>query len=83
VTSAQQELSDSVLPTVKRVRDCTSLPIAVGFGISRPAQVQAIWNICDGAVVGGAIVSEMKKVKHSNELPSKIGEFCRWLTGRT
>jgi tryptophan synthase alpha chain len=82
VTGTQQELSDSVLPTVKRVRECTSLPIAVGFGISRPEQVQAIWNICDGAVVGSAIVSAMENVKAPADLPSRIGEFCRWLTGR-
>jgi tryptophan synthase alpha chain len=80
VTGTQQEISDSVLPTVQRVRQCTSLPVAVGFGISRPEQVQAIWKICDGAVVGSAIVSAMEKVNNRADLPSKIGEFCRWLT---
>ncbi len=82
VTGTQQELSNSVLPTVQRVREYTRLPIAVGFGISRPEQVQAIWNVCDGAVVGSAIVSAMENVKDPRELPSKIGEFCRHLTSR-
>jgi tryptophan synthase alpha chain len=81
VTGVQQELSGSILPTVDRVRKFTRLPVAVGFGISRPEQVQAIWKIADGAVVGSAIVSEMEKIRDPLELPSRIGDFCRHLTG--
>jgi tryptophan synthase alpha chain len=81
VTGAQQQLSDTVLPTIQRVRKYTSLPIAVGFGISNPEQVRATWEIADGAVVGSAIVAEMEKASDPRTIPSKIGEFCRWLTG--
>jgi tryptophan synthase alpha chain len=83
VTGAQQDLSGSVSRTVVRVRKCTSLPVAVGFGISRPEHVRAIWEIADGAVVGSAIVSEMEKVKNPHDLPRQIAHFCLWLTGRT
>jgi tryptophan synthase alpha chain len=80
VTGEQQELSDAISPTVARVRRCTSLPIAVGFGISRPEHVRAVWSIADGAIVGSAIVSEMEKAAEDpRELPSKIANFCRWL----
>jgi tryptophan synthase alpha chain len=82
VTGEQQKLSDAVLPTVSRVREHTRLPIAVGFGISSPEQVQAVWDIGDGAVVGSAIVSAMENLKDSRELPFEIGKFCRWLTQR-
>jgi tryptophan synthase alpha chain len=82
VTGEQQELSDAVLPTVNRVREYTQLPIAVGFGISRPEQVQAVWGVCDGAVVGSAIVSAMENSRNYRALPFEIGEFCRWLTHR-
>jgi tryptophan synthase alpha chain len=81
VTGVQQELSDSVLPTVERVRRFTQLPVAVGFGISRPEQVQAIWEISDAAVVGSAIVAEMEKAGSPQEICAQIGKFCRWLTG--
>ena len=77
----QQELSASVLPTVERVRRFTQLPVAVGFGISRPEQVQAIWEISDAAVVGSAIVAEMEKAGNPQEICAPIGKFCRWLTG--
>lgn len=81
VTGAQQHLSNEILPTVECVRRHTSLPVAVGFGISRPEQVQAIWEISDGAVVGSAIVSVMEKTSDPREMPARVGEFCRWLTG--
>ncbi len=80
VTGAQQDLSDAVLPTVSRVRNRSSLPVAVGFGISRPEHVRAVWKIADGAVVGSAIVAEMEKIAIPRELPRKIADFCRWLT---
>jgi len=81
VTGVREQMSDTVIPTIRRVRRHTQLPIAVGFGISHPEQVQAVWNIADGAVVGSAIVSEMEKTADPRAIPSKIGEFCRRLTG--
>jgi tryptophan synthase alpha chain len=82
VTGEQQELSDAVLPTVNRVREYIQLPIAVGFGISTPEQVQAVWSVCDGAFVGSAIVSAIENVKDSRQLSFEIGKFCRLLTQR-
>jgi len=38
--------------------------------------------VCDGAVVGSAIVSIMENIKKSSEIPIIIGEFCRFLTRR-
>lgn len=81
VTGAQQHLSSEIGPTVECVRKHTTLPVAVGFGISQPEQVRAIWEISDGAVVGSAIVNVMEREPDPRDLPSKVGEFCRWLTG--
>jgi tryptophan synthase alpha chain len=80
VTGAREELSETVFPTVERVRRHTRLPVAVGFGISRPEQVRSVWQVCDGAVVGSAIVAEMEKIKDPGDIPAGIGNFCRWLT---
>jgi tryptophan synthase alpha chain len=79
VTGVQQQLSDTVLPTVQRVRQYTQLPVAVGFGISKPDQVRAVWEISDAAVVGSAIVSEMEKISDHGAIPSRIADFCRHL----
>jgi tryptophan synthase alpha chain len=79
VTGAQDQLSEALLPTISRVRLNTQLPIAVGFGISRPEQVRAVWEVSDGAVVGSAIIAQMEKFAAASELPAHVGEFCRWL----
>ncbi len=81
VTGAQVSLSATVFPTLSRVREQTPLPIAVGFGISRPDQVRAIWDVADGAVVGSAIVAQIEQSAGASDLPSRIGAYCRWLTG--
>ena len=81
VTGTQEALSETILPTIARVREFTSLPIAVGFGISRPDHVKAVWNIADGAVVGSAIVEQIEKAANSDDLARRTGDFCRWLTG--
>jgi tryptophan synthase alpha chain len=80
VTGAQQDLSSSVAPTVERVHRHTALPVAVGFGISRPEHVRAVWAVADGAVVGSAIVAEMEKARDLRDLPAQIAGYCRWLT---
>jgi tryptophan synthase alpha chain len=51
----------------------------VGFGISKPEHVRAVWDIADGAVVGSAIVSEMEKINNPQQIPSRVADFCRWL----
>ena len=81
VTGAQDRLSEALLPTLGRVREQTQLPVAVGFGISRPEQVRAIWKVADGAVVGSAIVAQVEKEAGAPDLPARVGSFCRWLTG--
>ena len=81
MTGARETLSDAVVPTLRRVREHTDLPVAVGFGISTPEQVRAVWEVADGAVVGSAIVARMESEPDRSALPARVGEFCRWLTG--
>ena len=59
VTGASRELAADLRPSVERVRAATSLPIAVGFGISTPAQAAAVARLADGVVVGSALVDEL------------------------
>lgn len=59
VTGASTDLAADLAPSVERVRAATSLPIAVGFGISTPAQAVAVARLADGVVVGSALVDEL------------------------
>ena len=61
VTGARAGLSDEVAPFVARVRAHTALPIAVGFGISRPEHVAALRGIADGVAVGSAAIDAVAR----------------------
>lgn len=56
VTGERSDLPPELPQTVARLRAATSLPICVGFGISRPEQARAVASLADGVVVGSAIV---------------------------
>jgi tryptophan synthase alpha chain len=63
VTGAQAEMSVEAEKLVSRVRQVSDLPVAVGFGISKPDQVADVWRYADAAVVGSAIVAEIEQAK--------------------
>ena len=61
VTGAQDQLAEELPGLVRRVRAATSLPIAVGFGISLPGHVSILGGLADAAVVGSALVAEIER----------------------
>jgi len=56
VTGMRDSLSAELPATVQRLRDASTLPVCVGFGVSGPEQAAAVARIADGVVVGSAIV---------------------------
>mmetsp|Transcript_14468 Transcript_14468/g.31798 ORF Transcript_14468/g.31798 Transcript_14468/m.31798 type:complete len:721 (-) Transcript_14468:65-2227(-) len=58
VTGSRTELPSDLSDFIQRVRSKTDLPLAVGFGISTPEQVNQVANIADGVVVGSAILKK-------------------------
>jgi tryptophan synthase alpha chain len=56
VTGERSDLPAELPATVARLRSATTLPVCVGFGISRPGQARAVAALADGVVVGSAIV---------------------------
>ncbi|HXY31869.1 MAG TPA: tryptophan synthase subunit alpha [Gemmatimonadaceae bacterium] len=56
VTGVRTDIPRELPATVERLRSVTSLPICVGFGISRPEQASAVGRLADGVVVGSAVV---------------------------
>ena len=49
-------MSADLPATVKQLREASALPVAVGFGVSRPEHAATVARIADGVVVGSAIV---------------------------
>ncbi len=56
VTGARKSLPAQIASHVRAIKGMTHLPVCVGFGISKPAQVQEIVRVADGAIVGSALV---------------------------
>ena len=79
VTGTQAEMSVESEKLVSRVRKFSDLPVAVGFGISKPDQVADVWRYADAAVVGSAIVGEIEKAQSAAEAVSRVGRFAREL----
>lgn len=79
VTGAREEMSAEAEKLVRRVRKFSDLPVAVGFGISKPEQVADVWRYADAAVVGSAIVREIEQAKSSADAVARVGQFAREL----
>jgi len=59
VTGARDTVPSDLAQHVRRIRAVTPLPVAVGFGISTPAQAQAAARHADGVVVGSALMDAL------------------------
>jgi tryptophan synthase alpha chain len=79
VTGAREVLPPDLPALVRRTRKFTSLPIAVGFGISLPTHVTVLGGIADAAVVGSALMSEIEKAPTVEAAAAAVGERIRVL----
>ena len=73
VTGARQALPTDLPEYLARVRSFTNLPLAVGFGVSRPEHVASLRGIADAAIVASAIIDRMEHTPpetHVQELRS-------------
>ena len=75
VTGERSEISTDLCSMVKTVRENTSIPCAIGFGISAPEQARQMADLADGAIVGSAIVRIMEE--YGKEAPSRVGGYVR------
>ena len=82
VTGTRDRVADSAAPLVNRIRATTSMPVALGFGISRPEHVREVTAFADAAVVGSAIVERLEQAVGRGDDPALEAErFVRWLKG--
>jgi len=79
VTGMQSQVAANLADQVARIRAHTTLPIAVGFGISNPEQARAVAQAADGCVVGSAVVNQIAQYGKSPELVAKLGAFVKSL----
>jgi len=79
VTGARDRVASGAETLVRRIRTQTSLPVALGFGISRPEHVAEVCAYADAAVVGSALVSVIAAAGRAPGLIEKVEEYVRWL----
>ena len=78
ITGTQDKVASDAPELVARLRRVTSLPIAVGFGISNAAHVQAVGEFADAAIIGSALVALIEKTGPA-DAPKAVGDFIRGL----
>ena len=61
VTGARDQLDPAVVPLVRSVKAQTTLPVVVGFGLSRPEHLRALRGVADGAIVASALLDAIAK----------------------
>jgi tryptophan synthase alpha chain len=81
VTGARESVASGAELLVRRIREQTSMPVALGFGISRPEHVAEVAAYADAAVVGSALVSTIADASGSPALINRVEEYVRWLKG--
>jgi tryptophan synthase alpha chain len=79
VTGMQSKVASNLASQVAKIRAHSDLPIAVGFGISNPAQARAVAAAADGCVVGSAVVNQIAKHGKSKTLVKQVGKFVKSL----
>ncbi|HET8644633.1 MAG TPA: tryptophan synthase subunit alpha [Vicinamibacteria bacterium] len=74
ITGEQERLSEDARPLLERLRALTAEPLALGFGISTPAQVAEAAGAADAVVVGSALVRFLEEQPRGD-----VAERVRWL----
>ncbi len=71
----KREITTDLASVVEVVRQNTTVPCAIGIGISTPEQAKKMADLSDGAIVGSAIVKLMEK--YGNDAPPYIGAYVK------
>jgi tryptophan synthase alpha chain len=82
VTGARDTVAETARPLVDRLRRTVALPVALGFGISRPEHVRDVTTFADAAVVGSALVQVVADAVRAGRAPARdVERFVAWLKG--
>jgi tryptophan synthase alpha chain len=81
VTGARAQVAVGAADLAARIRRETSLPLALGFGISHPDHVRDVGRVADAAVVGSGLVQVIAEAGDAASLVPRVEEYVRWLLG--
>lgn len=75
VTGTRSEITTDLASIVRVVRENTSIPCAIGFGISTPEQAAKMAALSDGAIVGSAIIKLLER--YGKEAPAHVASYVK------
>lgn len=75
VTGVRSEIGSGVGEMIKQVKMISSVPCAIGFGISTPEQAHSMADLADGVIVGSAIVKYI--AQYGKESIDPVKEYIR------
>ena len=75
VTGVRKRITTDIASITRKIRSVTSVPCAVGFGISTPEQAAEMASQSDGAIVGSAIIRMI--TEYGEEAPARVGEYVK------
>ena len=80
-TGVRTTLPEELSTQLRWLKSQTKLPLAVGFGISRPEQVDELRGVADGVIVGSALVREVAAISEAGadrtHVLARIGELAK------
>ncbi|MBI5758979.1 MAG: tryptophan synthase subunit alpha [Planctomycetales bacterium] len=86
-TGERVQLPDALKSQLRSLRQQTTLPLAVGFGVSRPEQVAELRGLADGVIVGSAIVRQVAAISERNQpvdaVVKSVGDFAASMLAET
>lgn len=82
VTGARTDVAADAQALAARIRAHSDLPLALGFGISRPEHVVQVGQWVDAAVVGSALVNVIAEHAGAPDVAERAGAYVRWLKGQ-
>lgn len=76
VTGERNAVESSVAAMIEKIRHVAAAPVAVGFGISSPAQAAEVAGYADGVIVGSAIVRMIGALGDTPGMAAEVGRFA-------
>lgn len=83
VTGERASLPADLEREVQELHRHSDLPIAVGFGISKPEHARQVARIAEGVIVGSAIVKRIDELRDEGDWEARLGDFVAALAGAT
>ena len=80
ITGTRENLPGELQIPVKRIKEISQKPVAVGFGISTPEQAKTVSRFADGVIIGSAIIKIIGENLKIPDMIDRVGDFVSSLT---